>query len=316
MTIDGRTPLHIAADQGDETIIQKLLACKADPSLKDTPGNTSLHLAVQLKLPTNPRVQKAGASNRSPFPGPYYTCSKQTIQSIIDHGAHVNDVNNRNQTPLYFACCDRQEDFVKILLDTGADPNIADKYGDSCLHAAMYGCCRTETIQEILDHGALVSVQNIEGATPLLLACSSAQAESVELLLSLGADPNMADADGETSILNAIEGFCSVQIIQRLIDNGANVNASNNTGLTALLKACSYRRMDVVKVLLEAGADPTITSEVGYSSLHAAVDGRCCLNTLKELIDYGAHIDAKRQDGTNVLLSACKTGQSESVSFY
>ena len=73
--------------------------------------------------------------------------------------------------------------------------------------------------------------------------------------------------------------------------------------------------MDEVKVLLEAGADPTIVDDVHYSSLHAAVDGRCSKDTLQALIDHGAHIDATRKDGTNALLRACTTGQSESVGF-
>ena len=314
-TIDGQTPLHIAVDQGDEIIIQKLFARNADPSLQDVTGNTSLHLAVQLKQKLISESVKTGASNGSPFLASYHTCSQQTVQSIIGHGADVNAINNRGQTALWFACTDGQNNFVKVLLDAGADPNIADKYGDSCLHAAINGQCNTETMQKMVDQGADVNVINKDGATPLLLACSIAQAESVALLLSLGADPNMADADGETSILNAIEGYCSVQTMQKLIDDGASVNAINNKGLTALLKACAYRQMDVVNVLLEAGADPTIVDDVHYSSLHAAVDGRCSLDTLQALIDHGAHIDAKRKDGTNALLRACSTGQSESVIF-
>ena len=315
VTIDGKTPLHIATDKNDETIIQKLLAHNADPRLKDVPGNTSLHLAVRLKQETRSEHVKAGVSYMSPFPTSYHTCSVHTVRAIIDHGADVNVVNNRGQTALWFACVNGQESFVGILLDTGADPNIADKHRESCLHAAIHGHCNTETIQKLIDRGAHVNAVNNDGATPLLLVCSAAQAESVELFLTLGADPNIADVDGDTSILNAIEGYCSVTTMQYLIDNGANVNATNNKGLTALLKACSYRQMDVVKVLLEAGADPTIVDDVHYSSLHAAVDGRCSKDTLQALVDHGAHIDAERKDGTNALLRACKTGQSESVRF-
>ena len=78
----------------------------------------------------------------------------RTVQAIIDHGADVNATNNSGQTPLWFACLDGQEGFVKILLNTEADPNITDKYKDSCLHAALHGHCSTETIKKVLDHGA------------------------------------------------------------------------------------------------------------------------------------------------------------------
>ena len=315
VTIDGKTPLHIAMDKNDEDIIQKLLAHNADPRLKDAPGNTSLHLAVRLKQETRSEHVKAGACDASPSPTSYHTCSVHTVRAIIDHGADVNAVDNRGQSALWFACIDGQDSFVEILTDTGADPSIADEYGNSCLHAAIHGHCSTETIQKIVDHGAHVNALNNDGATPLLVACSAAKAESVELLLTLGADPNIADADGDTSILSAIEGYCSVSIMQQLIDNGAKVNATNNKGLTALLKACAYRQIDVAKVLLEAGADPAIVDDVHYSSLHAVVDGRCSLDTLQALIDHGAHIDAERKDGTTALLCACRTGQSESVKF-
>ena len=315
VTIGGKTPLHIAVDKHDEAIIQKLLSHNADPRLKDAPGNTSLHLAVQIKQEARSEPVQAITSYTSPLPICYHTCSVQTVQAIIDHGADVNAVNNRGETALWFACVDGQDSFVKILIDAGADPNIVDKNDDICLHAAIHGQCSTETIRKIIDHGAHVNAVNNDGATPLLLACSRAQAGSVELLLTLGADPNIADADGDTSILSAIEGYCNVNTMQRLVDNGAKVNATNNKGLTALLKACAYRQMDVVKVLLEAGADPTIVDDVHYSSLHAAVDGRCSKDTLHVLIDYGAHIDATRKDGTNALLRACTTGQSDSVMF-
>ena len=298
----------IVVDKNDEAIIQKLLSQNADPRLKDAPGNTSLHLAVRIKQVVRSEHVKLGAGYTSSLLTPYQTCSVQTVQAIINHGADLNALTNRGQTALWFACVDGHDRFVKILVDTGADPNITDKHRNSCLHAAIHGQCSTETIQKILDYGVHVNAINNDGATPLLLAYSTAQAESVELLLTFGADPNIPDADGDTSILNAIEGYCSVNTMQNLIDKGAKVNTTNNKGLTALLKACAYRHIDIVKVLLGAGADPTIVDDIHYSSLHAAVDGRCSKDTLQALIDHGTHIDATRKDGTNTLLRACTTG--------
>ena len=154
---------------------------------------------MRIKQQTRSEHVKAGASYyTSPFPASYYTCSVQTVQAIIQHGADVNAANNQGQTALWFACIDGQDSFVTILIDTGADPSIADKYGDLCLHAAIHGQCSTESIQKITEHGAHVNAVNNDGATPLSLACSQGQAESVALLLRLGADPNIADADGET----------------------------------------------------------------------------------------------------------------------
>ena len=313
VTIDGRTPLHIAADKGDETIIQQLLAQNADPSLKDAPGNTSLHLAVRLKQETRPEIVKAVARYTNPSPASYHVVSTQTVKAIIEHGADVNAMNNRGQTPLWFACCDGQKDLVMLLLDRGADPNIHDKNEDSCLHAAIHGHCSMETVQAIIDHGAQVNAVNKDGATPLLFACSTAQANAVNLLLNTKADPNIAYADGDTSLHAAIAADCTKETIHELIDHGSDNNAVNQRGRTALLLGCFYGQMDSVKVLLEAGSDPHIADEEGFTCLHAAIDGYCSKDTLQALIDHGAHVDAARKDGTNALLRACSTGQSESV---
>ena len=315
VTIDGKTPLHIAADKGEESIIQKLLTQKADPNMKDVLGNTSLHMAVRVKQEIKPWRVRVRTSYTRPSQTPYRACSLQTVQAIIDHGASVNAVNNRGQTALWFASVDGQESFVKFLLDTGADPNITDKYGESCLYAALHGHCNAATLQEMLAHGAHVNTLNKDGATPLLLACSTAQADAVMLLLEERADPNIAYADGDASLHAAIAADCSKETIQEIIDHGADVNAVNSRGRTALLLGCFYRQMDSVKVLLEAGADPSVADKEGFSCLHAAIDGHCSKDTLQGLIDHGIHIDATRKDGTNAFLRACSTGQSESVMF-
>ena len=313
VTTYGKTPLHIAADKGDEGIIEKLLAHNADPSLQDAPGNTSLHLAVQLKQKTRSELVKGGDSNMSIFPASYQACSVQTLQAIIDHGADVNAVNNRGQTALQLACIEGQNNFVKILLDAGTDPNITDTLGDSCIHAVIHGHCSTATIHRIIDRCADINAMSKDGTTPLLLACSTGLSDAVKLLLKAKADPNIAYATGDASLHTAISAGCSKEVIQEIIDSGGKVNAVNKRGRTALLLGCFYRQMDSVKVLLEAGADPGIVDEESFSCVHAAIDGRCSKDTLQALVS--AYIDGRRKDGTNALLSACRTGQSESVIF-
>ena len=318
--IDCRTPLHIAADQGKEAIIQKLLAKKADPKLKDAWGNTSLHLVVQPKEEIKPRLLKTRSrigiiGHMCVYQTFFRACSKQTVRAIINHGADVNAVNNRCQTALWLACYGGQVELVTVLLNRGADPNIVDKNNDSSLHAAIYGHCNPETIQQMIDHGAHVNAGSKDCTTPLLLACSTAQAEAVGILLKAKANPNIADTDGGTSLHAAVNAECSKETLQEIINYGADVNAVNKRGRTPLLLSCSYRQIDSIKVLLGAGADPAIVDDEGFSCLHAAIDGRCSKDTLQELTDHGSYIDATRKDGTNALLRACSTGQSESVRF-
>ena len=315
--IDGKIPLHIAVENGEETIIQTLLAQKADTNLKDTFGNTSLHLAVQLKKQeTNSRLVKSEVSYQSPFPATYSTCSAQAVQAIIEHGADVNAVNNKGQTALFIACSDGQENFVKILLDAGTDPNITDKSKDSSLHSAIYGHCSIESLNELISHGAHVDAVNDIGETPLLTACKAGQTESVSLLLKLKADLSIANIDGYTSLHFAAVADCSADTVLQIIEYGADVNAVDKRNRTALLLSClNVNSCSIVKILLAAGADPIIADDEGFSCLHAAIYGHCSKETLQALIDHGADIDAKKEDGTNALLSACTKGQSESVRF-
>ena len=306
-----QTPLHVAAENGNDMIIQKLIVMNADPNVKDAIGNTSLHLSVQMKQ--WPKLHNT-AANADTVNVPYQACSIQTIQTLINHGAEVNAVSSRCQSPLWLACCDGQNEFVKILLHAGSNANITDKNGDSSLHSAISGCCSRETIQEIIDHGAHVNAANDIGDTALLLAIGNAQAEIVRVLLTAKADPNIANADGDASLHAAAAVFCNEETLQEIIKYHADVNAVNKRGRTPLLLSC-FGQTDSVKVLLKAGADPSISDEEGFSCLHAAVDGRCNKDTLQTLILHGAHTDAKRNDGTTALLSACRTGQSESVMF-
>ena len=320
---DGQTPLHIAVDRGEENIIHQLLKKKADPSMKDVLGNTSLHLAVQVKHELKPGLlkchPKAGAigsvEDRWHSPESYKPCSKQTVQAIVNYGADVNAVNNRCQTPLWFACFDGQDNLVMILLNAGADPNIADENSDSSLHAAIYGYCSKESVQSIIYRGAQVNAVNNIDETPLLIACSTAQRQLVRLLLKSKADPNIANIEGHGSLHKAVNADCSRETLQEIVDYGADVNAKDRRGRTALLLSCFYRQMDSLNVLIKAGADPTIDDEEGFSCIHAAVDGRCSTDVLQTLIDNGAHVNARRRDGATALMRACRTGQSESVMF-
>ena len=110
---------------------------------------------------------------------------------------------------------------VKVLLDAGADPNIADKNEDCSLHwLYINGCCSTVAMQEIIDHCAHVNAINKDGATALLLACSTAQTESVRLLLDAKADPNATYADGDASLHTAVAADCSKETRQELINYG------------------------------------------------------------------------------------------------
>jgi hypothetical protein len=90
----------------------------------------------------------------------------------------------------------------------------------------------------------------------LLKAISEGRSSEVEQLLHKGADENAKEKNGDTALIIATRGR-NTDIVKLLINAGADVNANNNIGDTALIVASRGGKADVVELLIEAGADVT-----------------------------------------------------------
>ena len=103
----------------------------------------------------------------------------------------------------------------------------------------------------------------------LMRASEEGDAESVEMLLKKGANPNYRNKDGRTPLhIAAYHGHADVA--ELLIKNGADINARDNDGWTPLHDAAYKGRGEVVRLLLERGADPTVRGNDGRSPLDVA----------------------------------------------
>jgi len=182
---------------------------------------------------------------------------------LLDHGANPRQVNQKNWTPLYLAVANRDAlttavpapgkegalDFIKLLLDRGADPNVRIKV-------------RTEV------HQANTSLWLKEaGATPLLRAALCGDLIVVRLLIDRGADPLQGTLDNTTPLMVAAgvgwaEGFTfqyseeeTLEVVKLLLGKGARVNDANEDGITALHGAAYKGANSVVRLLVDRGAD-------------------------------------------------------------
>lgn len=125
---------------------------------------------------------------------------------------------------------------------------------------------RTDLIPLLVENGADVNAYEARGFTPLIMAAYNGQADAVEALLKVGADPCKADlTQGNTAQMGvAFKG--DDRMAARLLREKCDVNARNKAGQTALMIASLFGRTVQIEMLLKDGADPAILDTAGRSA--------------------------------------------------
>jgi len=128
----------------------------------------------------------------------------------------------------------------------------------------------------------LINESDNKGFTPLIIAAYNNQSDIIELLLQHGADSNIGDHNGNTALMGAVfKGYDP--IVYKLLDAGADPNRQNAQGATALTFAATFHRNQVAQRLLQAGADKSIADRFGKTPLdHARIQDN---ETLVQLLE-------------------------------
>ncbi len=237
--------------------------------------------------------------------------------------------DDAGKTPLLLAVEGGHEPIVAALLGAGADPNRAGSDGTSPVFAAVAG--KRIGILELLGKGGadinrhgsfrhavhtadndLVAVTANE-ATPIHAAASKGDIETVIRLIALGADVNILDDSGRSTLHYAAAADPHVASI--LIRAGADVNLSDKAGITPLMQAVLENQPYWLTPLVAAGANVDQAEVMrGRTALHLAARSGLT-DAFKILVDLGANINAKDDAGRTPLMYAVDNGDVPTVEF-
>jgi ankyrin repeat protein len=226
-----------------------------------------------------------------------YQGDAATVEAELQRGVDVDAPLDLKATyvgtPLWLAARGKPE-VVSMLIDAGADVQVQGINGERPLHvAAEFG--RVDVIALLLEAGAEVDAPDARGAAALSHAVFAQEPEAVRTLIEAGADVNVANDSGTRALdLACVQG--DWQIFEMLIDAGARVPAPGASSADLVAMAMRRGRVELVDRLLELGA--TITDEAMFA---AARHRRLDLLTL--LAERGGNLHARNMWGETLLFA-------------
>ena len=178
----------------------------------------------------------------------------ERLRLFLKSGLPADARDAREWTPLMVAAFHGREAAAKLLIENGANPRARDARGYTPLHwAALKGYGH---VVALLVRKADCDVQSKAGITPLLQAAAQGYVEVVQLLLSAGADPNIATHDGWTALHKAVANG-HTEVVAELLAAGADVARRHADGTTPLRLALEKNHRHIVHMLRRARRNAT-----------------------------------------------------------
>ncbi|CDW57235.1 tankyrase 1 [Trichuris trichiura] len=362
------SPLHEAASKGRVEVCSCLLAHGADPTVENSNGKTAIDLASSVELRQllqsttcsvflaffgrihildeyeghclltacqkgdlakfKRYLSESTVNFRNPYTGEnalHILCNASRdadlfmVKALVAAGVNVNERNKNLLSPLHMAADRGCTELINILIENGANVNLLDGLGQTCLHR----CTKrnlSEACKLLLDKGVDASIVNLHGFTAgqlatgstaesierqMLEAAKAGDLQSVKRILKLSTDCdsilNCRDVEGRNSTpLHFAAGYNRLEVVKYLVESGANLHARDKGGLEPLHNACSYGHYEVTELLIQNGADVNACDLWKFTPLHeAAANGK--FDICKLLLSHGADRSLVNRDGETAL---------------
>lgn len=168
----------------------------------------------------------------------------------------INEKDADGKTPLHWASINDHLWLAKMLLDKGANIDILDKNGYTCLHfACMHLFSKTGIADHLVSRGASINIRAVhDGSTPLYWASYYGNSEVVQTLISKGAALNLQDDNGVTPLSQAVSSS-NIEVVKILLNNYADVNIADKEGNTPLHIAINKNLKQVARFILDKNPD-------------------------------------------------------------
>ncbi len=251
-----KSPLSIAIDNGEKTMVKVLLDAGADPNLLVYVGESALIRAAtkgdvaiaKLLIEKGALVNSPSTSFETPLIAASERSSPEMISLLVQAGADVNMVKKAGRgnsniiivySPLKAAAEYGNLEAMKLLLDLGADTNLKGPNDDAAIHVAINGHFIEDThinaLKLMLEKGANINERGYQAKTPLHLA-----AEGMLLYRHGQEEPFYRPVD--------------LKIVEFIINNGADINAKDDNDLTPIQYAKKNGHVAIVNLLRKHSA--------------------------------------------------------------
>ncbi|KAI3325361.1 ankyrin repeat-containing protein [Xylariaceae sp. AK1471] len=238
------------------------------------------------------------------------------VRLLLETGANPEAEGNDFRTPLSWATGNGHEAVVKLLLEKGANLEARDRYKRTPLsQAAENG--HEALVKLLLEKGADLEAKDKRCKTLLSRIVELSRVDRngheamIKLLLEKGADPEAENEEGQTSLIQAADKGHEA-VVKLLFEKGANLEARDRYNRTPLICAAENGHEAVVKLLLEKDADPEAKDDNNITLLaNVAQIGHEAVAKL--LLEKGANVNARDRHNRTPLIRAAMNNQEAMI---